>query len=464
MPSKLQATQDSRRQAVPDPHTPLRLYLAYGLGDAGTGLAATVLGFYLFPFFTEIAGLPAALAGTILMVIKVWDALSDPCIGWLSDRTRSRWGSRLPWIAGAAIPLGLCFMAVWWVPPGAGDLRLAYYIVVAVLLMTAYTAINLPYAALATELSSHTTVRTRLNAARFTGSLLAGFLGLLVAFYCVGNGASGYMQMGGLGGAFIVISGLGCALGLLPAVNQCSRPALHPEGLLQQLRRIVTNGRFRMVLGLYLLLWYALQLMQTVSLVFLRVVLHLQDGWALAMPMLFQLSAIFGLWFWGLVAQRHGRIIAFRWGVALWGLALLLTALLRPLPVGGADLGSAGNVITLGVLMVTIQLLGLGGSTAFLIPWSLLPDAIDADPDRPAGFYTAWMVLVQKLGIGFGIFALGLMLQFSGYVAENGIQQPAAAIVMIRLAISLIPGVLIVLGLVVMRRWPRQPKPVRSVA
>ena len=122
----------------------LRLYLAYGLGDAGTGLAATVLGFYLFPFFTEVAGLSAGFAGAMLMVIKVWDALSDPLIGWLSDRTRTAWGARLPWIAGAAIPLGLCFAATWWVPPGAPGQRLAYHSVMAVLLMTAYTAMNLP--------------------------------------------------------------------------------------------------------------------------------------------------------------------------------------------------------------------------------------------------------------------------------------------------------------------------------
>ena len=80
---------------------------AYGLGDAGTGLAATQLGFYLFPFFTCAAGLPAFIAGSLLTVIKVWDALNDPMIGWLSDHTNSRWGPRLPWMLGAALPLGI---------------------------------------------------------------------------------------------------------------------------------------------------------------------------------------------------------------------------------------------------------------------------------------------------------------------------------------------------------------------
>ena len=273
------------------------------------------------------------------MVIKVWDALSDPLIGWLSDRTRTAWGARLPWIAGAAIPLGLCFAATWWVPPGAPGQRLAYHSVMAVLLMTAYTAMNLPYAALPSELSSSASVRTHLNAARFTGSLMAGFLGLVLAFSLVRQGAVGYERLGVLGGALIAGSGLGCAVGLSPFARKALRPASHLDTIWVQLRRVAANGRFRMVLGLYLLLWYALQLMQTVSLLFLRLVLHLGDNWALAMPMVFQVSAMLGLWLWGQVAQRQGRILALRRGLALWGVALCSGPGAAPLPrPDGCDL------------------------------------------------------------------------------------------------------------------------------
>ena len=83
----------------------------------GTGLAATQLGFYLFPFFICAAGLPAVIAGSLLTVSKVWDALNDPLIGWMSDHTRSRWGPRLPWMLTAALPLGISLTAMWWVPP-----------------------------------------------------------------------------------------------------------------------------------------------------------------------------------------------------------------------------------------------------------------------------------------------------------------------------------------------------------
>ena len=79
--------------------------LSYGLGDAGTGLAATQFGFFLFRFFICSAGLPVLIAGSLLMLIKIWDAVNDPLIGWLSDRTKSRWGPRIPWMVAASVPV-----------------------------------------------------------------------------------------------------------------------------------------------------------------------------------------------------------------------------------------------------------------------------------------------------------------------------------------------------------------------
>ena len=93
-----------------------RLLWSYGLGDIGTGMAATQLGFYLFVFYTGVVGLPAWMAGLVLMLLKVWDGINDPLVGWLSDHTKHPWGPRLPWMAGSALPLGLALVAMWWVP------------------------------------------------------------------------------------------------------------------------------------------------------------------------------------------------------------------------------------------------------------------------------------------------------------------------------------------------------------
>jgi GPH family glycoside/pentoside/hexuronide:cation symporter len=428
--------------------------VAYGLGDAGTGLAATTLGFYLFPFFTSVAGLPALIAGNLLMVIKLWDAINDPLIGWMSDHTSSRWGPRLPWMFAAALPLGISLAAIWWVPEGSTLQRTAYYVLMAILLMTAYTSVNLPYAALSTELTPDTAIRTRLNAARFTGSILAGTIGLLIAVFVLREGSSGYLLMGQISGTIAAVATLLCCWGLAPYAKKAQRPSGNKEPLLQQLRRIRSNSRFLMVLGLYLLLWFGLQLMQVVALIWLVQVIHVPAGIATLLLLAFNVAALVGLQLWSVLSNRHGRITALGWGSSIWIAACLLSTLLNPIHENS-------GVVALIPVIGLIMLVGLGASTAYLIPWSLLPDAIDADPTRPAGLYIAWMVLAQKLIIGLSMSMFGTLLQLTGYIstktadgALSSVQQPETALIAIRLCMGLIPAVLVVLGLLLMRRWP----------
>ena len=433
-----------------------RLLWSYGLGDIGTGMAATQLGFYLFVFYTGVVGLPAWMAGLVLMVLKVWDGINDPLVGWLSDHTKNPWGPRLPWMAGSAIPLGLALVAMWWVPPGGDWQKFAILVAIQLVAMGLYTCVNLPYSALASELTSSTQLRTQLNASRFTGSILAGLAGLVLGALLVSQGAEGYLRMGRVSGIVLTVFTLLCCWGLAPFARNCQRPTGHPEPIRRQLQRISANPRFLKVVGLYLLLWCALQLMQPVSLIFLAVVMQLPESWSTWILIPFQLSALVGLQLWSRVAGCHGRVCALRWGTGLWIAGCLGASLLVPLDGSTAPLGSFSNGISLGLLVLTIMVTGLGASTAYLIPWALLPDAIDADPDKPAGLYTAWMVITQKLGIGVAVFALGNGLSLSGYQAAQGLAQPTTALTTIRLCMGLIPAVLITAGLLVMRRWPEK--------
>ena len=105
--------------------------LSYGVGEAASEVPNSLLSFFLLFFLTNVAGLPPAWAGSVLLVSRIWDAVSDPVVGWLSDRTRSRWGRRYPWMVAAAIPMGLAFAGMWWVPPLAHSAPLfAYYFTV----------------------------------------------------------------------------------------------------------------------------------------------------------------------------------------------------------------------------------------------------------------------------------------------------------------------------------------------
>jgi len=106
-----------------------RVMLAYGLGDAGTGMASALVGSYLFVFYTAVAG----LAGTVLMLVRLWDVFSDQLIGWLGDRTRHRLAPRVPWMLWGALPLGVSMALMWWVPPFTAPWRLVWFVGIAAL-------------------------------------------------------------------------------------------------------------------------------------------------------------------------------------------------------------------------------------------------------------------------------------------------------------------------------------------
>ena len=95
--------------------------------------------------------------------------------------------------------------------------------------------------------------------------------------------------------------------------------------------------------------------------------------------------------------------------------ALFLPSLSKVSELGDILPLNTSNILLFILLIFIICLIGIGASTAFLIPWSLLPDAIDEDPEKPAGLYTAWMVLIQKIGIAFSVQLLGFLLYLSGY-------------------------------------------------
>ncbi|MDJ0730486.1 MAG: MFS transporter [Crocosphaera sp.] len=196
--------------------------LAYGAGDFGPAIAANILVFYLLFFFTNVAGLPPGLAGSILMIGKISDAINDPIIGVLSDKTRSRWGRRLPWILGGIIPFAFCYSLQWTIPQFSEDLTVnqwglfAYYVIIGILFNIAYTTVNLPYTALTPELTQDYNERTSLNSFRFSfsigGSILSLVLYILASITYPDNPQSRFFILG-LSCSFLgIISLLWCSL------------------------------------------------------------------------------------------------------------------------------------------------------------------------------------------------------------------------------------------------------------
>jgi len=190
--------------------------IAYGAGDLGPAITANISVVYLLFFLTDVAGLSAGLAGSVLMVVRIFDAINDPIIGMWSDRTRTIWGRRLPWMLLGSIPFGISYFLLWLIPTNNQLLLFLYYIFIGIIFNLTYTVVNLPYQALTPELTHDYNERTRLNSFRFAfsigGSILSLILYILVSSSYANDLHKAFLLLGVVCALMSIIAVIWCAL------------------------------------------------------------------------------------------------------------------------------------------------------------------------------------------------------------------------------------------------------------
>jgi GPH family glycoside/pentoside/hexuronide:cation symporter len=160
---------------------PILTKLAYGFGAIAYGVKNNGFDFFLLLFYSQILGVKAELVGLALLIALVFDAFSDPFVGYLSDNTRSRWGRRHPWMYFAAVPVSIAYFFLWAPPEGlSGNMLFLYLVVLSILIRTLITLYEVPSSALAPELTRDYDERTSLMAWRtffgwIGGTLIAAF-------------------------------------------------------------------------------------------------------------------------------------------------------------------------------------------------------------------------------------------------------------------------------------------------
>ena len=159
-----------------DTRLPLREKVGYGIGDFGFNLYWANISAFLLIFYTDVMGLAAAAVGTMMLVTKLVDAVTDPLLGAIADRTRSRWGRFRPWMLYGAVPLALAGVLTWTVPDLDGNGRLLWAYATFTLMMLAYTVLAMPYSALSGVITGDSQQRTTLISFRF----IAAFAGTTV--------------------------------------------------------------------------------------------------------------------------------------------------------------------------------------------------------------------------------------------------------------------------------------------
>lgn len=392
--------------------------LAFGAGDLGPAIVAAIHGFFLLDFLINVAGLGAAAAGTVLLIVKIWDAVNDPIMGWLSDKTQSAQGRRRPWLLWGAVPFGLAFFLHWVTPPLDETGKFIYYVVVALLLDTAYTAVNVPYTALTAELTPDYDERTSLTSFRFGFSILGGVL----ASFFHNQIVAAYPEQRALGsmisiGLWSVISVAGFWV-TYAGTREPARaaPTQDGPGFLEGFKIAFQNRPFVLVTVIYLLSWLTIQFVQNNLFIYARDAVGVAEADFGLVLLALQFSAFVWVIIWGRISERIGKKAVYYVGAVIFMLALL-----------GLFFIPKGQTVLLYILGV---IGGIGVAVAYLIPWSMLPDVIELDElqtgQRREGVFYGFFVFLQKMGLSIGLFISGLALEAAGYVgAAPGAAVPA---------------------------------------
>ena len=153
---------------------PLRTKLLFSTGDLSTSIPLAILMFFQLYFLTDVAGLRPDYAGWAIGASRLWDAVNDPLFGLLSDRIRTRWGRRRPFLLFFSIPFGLCFMLLWWAPPWESQIARMLTVMVAFMISDTFqTLVTVPFYALMPEIAPQYDQRTNLAGYRMVFNLLA---------------------------------------------------------------------------------------------------------------------------------------------------------------------------------------------------------------------------------------------------------------------------------------------------
>ncbi|MDZ8055501.1 MAG: MFS transporter [Aulosira sp. ZfuVER01] len=437
---------------------PFKTKLAYGAGDLGPAITANISIFFLLVFFTNVAGIPAGLAGSILMVGKIWDAVNDPFVGFLTDKTKSRrWGRRLPWLLYGAIPFGVFFFLQWIVPPLSVWGLFWYYVVIGMISQVFYTVVNLPYTAMTPELTQDYDERTSLNSFRFTFSIGGSILSLIfskIVFSFISDRTQQYLVLAAICTVISVASLYWCVYGTRDRILafeakriQIEEPPSLP--FIEQIKIAFSNRPFLFVIGIYLCSWLGVQITASIIPYFVVYCMRLQEADVPTVMIAVQGTALLMLFFWSNLSKKVGKKVVYFLGMSLWIIAAAGLYYLQP-----------GQI---GLMYVMAVMAGFGVSTAYLVPWSMIPDVIELDElqtgQRREGVFYGFMVLLQKFGLAFGLFLVGNALQAYGFkeavAGQTGLPtQPESALLAIRLAVGPLPTICLIAGLFLTYFYP----------
>ncbi|NRB49444.1 MAG: MFS transporter [Saprospiraceae bacterium] len=458
------------------PKLTFREKLGYGLGDTACHFAWDMAGMFLFFFFTDVYGISAAMAGTIMLVARVWDAISDPLIGIIADRTNTKWGKFRPYMIWFAIPMGISLVLLFTTPDYEETGKVIYAAIMYLLLSTTYTAVNLPYSALSGVMTADSAERTELNQYRF----FLGFIGMfIVSFtmvfknYLIMDDVLLYAQNANLpeqafafiqehnwgearlldssGGlkdiivqhersAFQFIAIIMAILGTILLVlsffmtkERIKPPANQQSNLVEDLKNVFGVQAWLILFVLGIITFVLINIQGAVINQYFKYYVGNENG-ATLLYTATTVSLIIGVLLATPLTKRFEKRDVYLVCSAISG--ILTMALYLP---GKEDFYMLHiiNILSKIAIAPTIPLL-----------WSMIADTADfsewKNRRRATGLFFSATTFAQKIGGGIAVALAGWLLTIANYDGE-AIQQTAESILAIKLSFSVIPGALYLL-------------------
>jgi GPH family glycoside/pentoside/hexuronide:cation symporter len=432
----------------------IREKLGFGIFDLGGNMMFSVMGFWCLHYLTDVAGLTAALAGFALMIGKVWDAVTDPAMGFISDRTKTPLGRRRPYLLAGAVPMGLAFWFFFTVPDVSGQTALALRAALALILFNTFsTILNIPYSSLTPELTSDYHEQTSLNGFRFGFAVFGTIIGAAAVQPLVGlfaNPRRGYSMTGLILGCVVTFTSLLTFFGTKE--KKRAKPALPPENIFKTYYEVFTNRPFVILVMTYMLHLTALTLLQGIIIYYTKYIYNNEAVATPAMALLLLVAMAF-IPVSVIVAKKIGKRAVYQICFIILSIATVVIFFL-------------GHVLGIRFFFAVMVFAGIGVGFNYVAPFAMVPDTVTYDElrtgRRKEGAYYGIWTFFSKLGASFAALLSGVILHAGGYIADA--VQTDAALFAIRLIIGPIPAAVFVAAALLIRLYPLDEKACREMA
>ncbi len=405
--------------------------IGYGLGDTASHFVWDMVGFWILIFYTDTFGISAAAAGTIMLIARVWDMISDPVMGIIADRTKTRWGKFRPYILWMALPYSILAVLTFTTPDLGPTGKVIYAGVTYLLLMTVFTAINLPYSSLGAVMTSDSYERAGLNSYRFIFAFIGQFIVTgtalsLALYFGKGDTAKGYQYTLIL---FAAISFILFMVTFKTTRERVEPPKEQKQNLKEDLRNLFKNRPW-VILFFVGIISFVMFAMQNLSIAYYFKYFIGDEESVQLFNVIGTIALIAGIPFSKPLAKKFGKRNVYLASSLISGAFFIMLYL-----------PGANNTISIYTLNILAK---FTYAPAVPLLWTMLADTADysewKNGRRATGLVFSAATFAQKAGWGIGGALAGWILAL--YKFTPNIEQTVSAITGIKLMISVFPGIL----------------------